>query len=291
MSLTTNVATFSLAPGYRNYKLFCQEAAVIGHEEDKNPSTLTSLSNDKEEEKCSIAYRPTNHKSDWGQSSETDVRPRLFDLDGPPSQNQSGTKQVQNMSIEARDMLKMHYKVGHLPMRKIQVMAQQGQLPKQFAKCEIPLCSACLYAKQTRRPWRGKPSKHGNDHSHQLAPGDVISVDQMVSPTPGLIAQMTGILTMKRYNYVTIYVDQSTRLGYVYLQKSATAEETIKGKIAFELFCMNNNVKVKAYHADNGIFKAKVWVNHCNANNQTLTFAGVNAHHQNGVVEQRIREL
>ena len=32
-----------------------------------------------------------------------------------------------------------------------------------------------------------------------LQPGDVVSVDQMVSPTAGLVAQMTGILTNKRY--------------------------------------------------------------------------------------------
>ena len=290
MSKATNVATFSLAPGYKNYQVFCKEAAIIGSEEDNNPLTTTSIQDDEEEKRCKTAYKPHNHKRDWYQSSSNDV-PHTFDLNGPQSPKDHKHNKISNMSPAARDMLKLHYKLGHLPMQKIREMAQQGQLPRQYAKCEIPVCSACLYAKQTRRPWRGKPSSQHSKRNHELTPGEVVSVDQMVSPTPGLVAQMTGILTTKRYKYATVYVDQATRLGYTYLQKSATAEETIKGKIAFELYCLSKGINVKAYHADNGIFRANAWVNHCNANNQMLTFAGVNAHHQNGVAERRIREL
>jgi hypothetical protein len=76
----------------------------------------------------------------------------------------------------------------------------------------------------------------------------------MVSPTHSFITQMTGKLTTARYKYATIYVDQASRLGYVHLQKSATAEETLKGKLAFELFAKGHNVTIKAYHANNGVF-------------------------------------
>jgi hypothetical protein len=48
-------------------------------------------------------------------------------------------------------------------------------------------------------------------------------------------------------------------------------------------------VKVQHYHADNGIFCAHKWVLDCRAKGQGLTFAGVNAHHQNGRAEARIR--
>ena len=50
-------------------------------------------------------------------------------------------------------------------------------------------------------------------------------------------------------------------------------------------------MRVQAYHADNGIFKAKKWIKECRQRKQDLTFAGVNAHHQNSIAEQRIREL
>jgi len=54
---------------------------------------------------------------------------------------------------------------------------------------------------------------------------------------------------------------------------------------------LDHGVTIEAYHADNGIFQANKWVMTCRAAHQNLTFAGVNAHHQNGVMECLIREL
>jgi len=116
-------------------------------------------------------------------------------------------------------------------------------------------------------------------------------VDQLESPTPGLIAQITGKLTTKRYKYATVYVDQRSRFGFVYLQKTSSAEETIEGKKAFETYARRHGITIKNYLADNGIFKANRWVDECKRQGQGLTFAVVNAHHQNGVAERRIREL
>ena len=102
---------------------------------------------------------------------------------------------------------------------------------------------------------------------------------------------MTGKLTTKRYRYATVFVDQSSKVSYTHLQKTADAEETVEAKIEFESFMQSIGVSVRAYHADNGIFRANKWVESCTKSNQRLTFAGVNAHHQNGVAEQRIRAL
>ena len=144
-----------------------------------------------------------------------------------------------------------------------------------------------------KRPWRSKKAKdydENRDHT-SLKPGEKVAVDQLVSPTPGFIAQMTGKLTTKRYKYATVYVDIASRYGYVHLQKSADAEETVQGKAIFESHMASMGVKIRGYHADNGIFRAHKWVNSCRLMQQTLTFAGVNAHHQNGYAERRIREL
>ena len=108
-------------------------------------------------------------------------------------------------------------------------------------------------------------------------------LDQLKLPTPGLIAQMTGFLTKQRYRYATVFVDQYSKLGYVHLQVIDTAAETIKAKKAFELFSKSKGVKIKNYHADSGIFKAKAWVEACCKKEQGLTFAAVNAHYQNGI--------
>ena len=59
---------------------------------------------------------------------------------------------------------------------------------------------------------------------------DMISVDQFKSLMLGLIAQMKGLLTTKKYQQATVYVDQALRLSYVYPQTTALAEDTLKGK-------------------------------------------------------------
>jgi len=100
---------------------------------------------------------------------------------------------------------------------------------------------------------------------------------------------MTGRLTKDRYRYATVYVDQFSRLSYVYLQKTATADETLKGKLAFELYAQQVGVQIKGYFADNGIFNANKWRAACQESKQQLLIAGVNAHHTNGLAEKRIR--
>ena len=113
----------------------------------------------------------------------------------------------------------------------------------------------------------------------------------MVSPVPGLITQMVGFLMKQCYKYATVFVDQASRMGFLYLQKTCSAEETIEAKRAFEKYAVNRGVAVQAYHADNGIFKAKKWIEECQRQKQNFSFAGVNAHHQNSIAERRIREL
>ena len=74
-------------------------------------------------------------------------------------------------------------------------MAKPGIFPSRIAKCSVPICSACQYAKATHRQWRTKSCKHNQDLIESTTkPGQCISVDQLVSPTPGIIAQMTGFI-------------------------------------------------------------------------------------------------
>ena len=110
-------------------------------------------------------------------------------------------------------------------------------------------------------------------------PGQVVSVDQLLSPVPGLIAQMTGFITKQRYKYATVFV---------YLQRTASAQETLQSKQAMERYAQARNITITAYHADYGIFKAKEWVQACHDARQQLKFSAVGAHHANGKAERRI---
>jgi len=61
------------------------------------------------------------------------------------------------------------------------------------------ICSGCTYGKATRKPWctRSNPSKPPKGNIK--APDDYISMDQLESSTPGLIAQLKGNPTKARY--------------------------------------------------------------------------------------------
>ncbi len=65
----------------------------------------------------------------------------------------------------------------------------------------------------------------------------------------------------------------------------------MEAKEAFERYCHSHGVTVSHYHADNGRFADNLFRQAVASKNQSLTFCGVNAHHQNGVAERCIQEL
>ena len=131
-----------------------------------------------------------------------------------------------------------HHRFHPISFSKLQEMACQGILPRRLAQGKIPTCSACLYEKAMKRAWLFKQERQ-RQQNQALKTGDIVSVDQMVNPVPGLIAQMVGFLTKQHYKYATVFVDQTSRMGFVYLQKSCSAEETIETKGAFEKYAAN----------------------------------------------------
>ena len=60
-----------------------------------------------------------------------------------------------------------------------------------------------------KRAWLSKQGRQ-RQRNITLKPGEVISVNQMVSPIPGLTAQMVGFLTKQSYKYTTVFVDQAS---------------------------------------------------------------------------------
>lgn len=134
-------------------------------------------------------------------------------------------------------------------------MTRQGVAPKHFLTTTPPLYKACLYGKMTRRPWhvKGQTTNASNIRQADQA-GDIVLVDQLESPLPGLIAQLKGRLTNQRYTTATVFVDHKSSFGFIYLQWSTSAKETIEAKVAFECFAATHGVQIKQYHADNGRF-------------------------------------
>ena len=52
-----------------------------------------------------------------------------------------------------------------------------------------------------------------------------------------------------KYKVATVYVDQYSGFGFVHLQRSHGAEETLESKAAFEAICKQHGVSVEGYHA------------------------------------------
>jgi hypothetical protein len=99
---------------------------------------------------------------------------------------------------------------------------------------------------------------------------------------------MKGTPTRHRFTIATVYVDHLSDFTYVYLQRDSSSAETLKSKHKFERVAASHGVSITQYHSDNGRFANNAWMHDALLKNQQITMCGVNAHHQNGVVERRI---
>jgi hypothetical protein len=136
---------------------------------------------------------------------------------------------------EQQEYMRWHYKLNHASQRVMTKMAHKEMLPKPIAKIlrtldkqgrKGPMCNDCYSASATRTPWRTKPDNSKRqevDKREKLSPGDIISVDQLESSTPGFIGQISGALTRQRIVGSTIFVDQASDLSYVYHQLSMSS--------------------------------------------------------------------
>ena len=107
--------------------------------------------------------------------------------------------------------------------------------------------------------------------------GQIVSVNQLECK-----------LTTQRYQYTTVFVDQHSRYTYVYLQQAIASAETVQAKHNFQHLAEDMGIRVHHYHADNGRFTDKGFVEDCQKQRQGLTYCGVNAHFINGIAEKKI---
>ena len=115
-------------------------------------------------------------------------------------------------------------------------------------------------------------------------------MDHLVSVQPGLIPQISGRLICMQVNGATIFVDLYSDHVYIFLMWDLTLDKTILAKHAYEHFLSNLGITSKAYHADNGCFADKGFCDDASCH-QVITFCGIGGHHQNGIAEQKIKEL
>ena len=198
---------------------------------------------------------------------------------------------TKTLNADQQELLAIHEKANHsISMRDIQALAAAGHLPKKLSLCSRPVCSSCLFGKAHRRPWRHKSKvKHIRKHPKTMKPGDCVSVDTFCSTVGGLIPQVTGFLTNEKFQAGTVFVDHASDFVFTHFQVDQTTDSAIEAKEAFERRMAQMGVVVRNYHADNGIFASRGFVNHVHNSNQHIEYCGVSAHFQNGIAENAIK--
>ena len=164
----------------------------------------------------------------------------------------------------------------------VALSARAFQLPKCLLACKKPFCAACQYGKMTKRPWRVKRDNKGTTKT-ATQPGQIVSVDQLESNSPGFVAQLKGILMQQCYKYATVFIDQFSGYTFVYLQKHVTSKETVMMKHAFMRSVEQHSMKILLYHTDNRQFADNPFIADCNANQKSLSYCRVNTNFQNGI--------
>ena len=89
----------------------------------------------------------------------------------------------------------------------------------------------------------------------------------------------------------TIFVDHASGLIHVEHQTFLSSVETLWSKQLFEQMAYSHGVRVNNYYSDNGIFTSKEFSKHLAQDDQSITFSGVGAHHQNAVAERNLKTV
>jgi hypothetical protein len=189
--------------------------------------------------------------------------------------------------------MELHYKIQHLFLSAMIMLAEKGRIKKKFAKLKhrLPICMSCIFGMAHCKPWRSKGSKGSIRKESDNAPGKCVSMDQLISAQPGLILQMSEFLTNMRIWGATVFVDHFSDYVYVALMQDLSLDETLLAKSSFERQANDGGVSIESYRADNGRFADAGFQKAVKDANQSITFCAVGAHHQNGIVERRIKEL
>ena len=214
-----------------------------------------------------------------------------------------------NLSEPEKELLRWHFKLGHLSFAKIQTLMQSGVLSHSEATrrlhvqaCKIkqpPCCAACQYGKQKLVSPPGKVSKIIKNHvgvlrQDNLYPaGQETSVDHFICSTKGRLFTSCGkTKDSNLYCGGCIFVDHASGHVHVELQPSLHSHATIEAKEAYEAFCRDLGVVPQKYLSDNGAaFTSSKFKKHLSAFNQTIRYAGVGAHHHNGQAERAIQTI
>ena len=146
----------------------------------------------------------------------------------------------------------------------IQLLTAAGHFPKRLSKCVRPVCTTCYYGKVRKKPLRSKGKNNKAILKHmRKRPGEIAHTDIMTTSVPGLIPQMVGFLTSKKFYHASFFINDASYFTFVHHQELTLVDDTILVKRAYEAELRKYGKEMRHYHADNRIYmvaqyKAKI---------------------------------
>ena len=217
-------------------------------------------------------------------------------------------KENLNLSEAEKELLKWHYRLGHLSFRRIQSLLRSGVFSHSESSrilhssaCRLrhpPKCAACMYGKQSARPIPNRSNTivrdvGGGILSGDLHPGQRTSIDHFICSTRGRRLDSAGRTKEEdMFSGGIIFVDHASDFVFVDFCTSPNTTDSILSKEKYEATCRDVGVIPQAYLSDNGrAFTSKEFSFALSNLHQSSSFSGVGAHHSNGKAENTIKRI
>ena len=78
-----------------------------------------------------------------------------------------------------------HERFVHLSLFILRLLARAETIPRDLAYVDPPTCPGFAYGKEIRKRWRYKGMHNLKKIRVATVPGEVVCMDQVISPTPG----------------------------------------------------------------------------------------------------------
>jgi transposase InsO family protein len=213
-----------------------------------------------------------------------------------------------NLNDAEKELLRWHQRLGHISYKKVQFLMRTGALAKSEKQKRlhatasrldnVPLCAACQFGKQRQRSAPGM--KHVTDKqvsgalkSGHLYPGQCVSADHFICSTRGRLFTSKGKSKANdMYTGGCLFVDHCSTHIDCQFQTHLNTHQTLIAKEQFELMCRDVGVIPQEYLTNNGsAFSSKDYTAKLREFAQIYRFAGVGAHHHNGIAERAIQTV
>ena len=116
--------------------------------------------------------RKTGSSSKESKGSKASKEPIIIEED-PTNNEVYGT-------TPAGELLRYHYRLGHMSFAKLQEMAKRGDIPKRLAKDKPPMCAACVFGTVVPSCMADESKESQNINAHQARSSHTCQSDGVI---------------------------------------------------------------------------------------------------------------